>query len=84
MEGLSNRYEVKRIDGKSDGNFTGIGSSRKETDSQYFVLRMGPKPPNKHTVKALEAYAESIGEDEPALARDLFKYLFSVKEKDNG
>lgn len=42
----------------------------------YFVLRPGRDP---HAAAALRAYANSVGEDNPELARDLFAWLDSIE-----
>ena len=82
MEGLDNRYEVKRVDGQDDGGWTGIGHTRGQKNARYFVLRMGPKAPNAHTLVALKAYADSVIEEQPLLAKDLYNYLLTTPVKE--
>jgi hypothetical protein len=56
------KYDVLRSDGT-------------RVDGDYFVLRPGRDP---HARKALRAYANSVGADDPDLARDLFDWLDSL------
>ncbi len=55
-KGLYKRYEVTRVDGKED-----------EPGTTYFVLRFG----EKHAKAALLAYANSVQDEQPQLAREL-------------
>lgn len=61
--GLHRKYDVI----KSDGTVV---------DGDYFVLRPGRDP---HAAAALRAYANSVGADNPELARDLFSWLETLE-----
>lgn len=47
-------------------------------DGDYFVLRPGRDP---HAAAALRAYANSVGQDDPELAHDLFIWLDAIEGK---
>jgi hypothetical protein len=52
-----------------------IKSDGTRVDGDYFVLRPGRDP---HAAAALRAYANSVGADNPDLARDLYDWLDSL------
>ena len=59
--GLYNKFRVERTDGKSE-------RGEKHDNCEYFVLDLDH---DKHSVKALKAYAKSCRKEFPKLAEDL-------------
>lgn len=69
MKGLFNKYHITKADGTPS-----------DPEAEYFILRLDSNQKNKEhlkaSLKAIEAYAESIKEVDPELAKDLYnKYL---------
>jgi hypothetical protein len=60
--GVYRKYDVFKSDGTP-------------VDGDYFVLRPGRDP---HAAAALRAYANSVGQENPELARDLFAWLETI------
>lgn len=59
---IPRKYDVIKADGT-------------RVDGDYFVLRPGR---DLHARRALRAYANSVGQDDAELARDLFDWLDSL------
>ena len=69
MKGLYNKYHITKADGSSC-----------DPEAEYFILRLDSNCKDKEhlkaSLKAIEAYAESIQDVNPVLAKDLFTKYF--------
>ena len=72
-QGLFRKYDVQRVDGKSDGN-----------DPAYLVLRINDLTDEKPESVALRAYIDAARERYPKLASDLSYYLRDVPVASEG
>lgn len=69
-KGLFGKYDIKKSDG-----------TPVDPDAQYFVLRIDT---DVHARIALRAYARSIFEENPVLARDLRRWLMESYHTEAG
>ncbi len=67
MAGLEDRYSVKKIN----------DPTRKHDECRYFVLDPKHDP---HALTALRAYAASVRDENPSLARDLSAWALTEEE----
>jgi hypothetical protein len=63
-QGLFRKYEVKRIDGRSDG-----------AEPVYLVLKLRGLTADNPDAAALKAYIEAVRASHPILAQDLERWL---------
>ena len=67
VRGLYNKFDIKRVDGRSV-------RGEKHEGCEYFVLDLTHDP---HALPAIKAYIKSCGDNYPVLAADLkFRYDF--------
>lgn len=80
-KGLYRKYEVTRVDGKSDTRDLNTRYPCQPKILQkpdYFVLKLNSG--NECDLKALEAYANCVEDEYPLLARDLYKRILHYKQ----